>query len=306
MKCVFDYKALAAFPARPRIISIGNFDGVHLGHQAVLAKARQDADQMDLALAVLTFEPHPTELLSPEASRLRLATPERKVALLGQSGADLVLIQRFDSDFAHLSAQCFAADVLAKALCAKHVIVGENFRFGHGREGNVTLLRQYGQELGFEVSGEHLIRFAEADVSSSRIRKHLLDGDVTAAKQLLGRYHEMPGKVIADRGHGTAIGIPTINLANIQVVIPGPGIYAAYCDIGDKTEKAAVYIGNRPTLGFGYSVEAHLLGVSENLYDRDVVLRFVARVRGDETFDSEAQLIAQIKKDIAHVQTLMQ
>ena len=151
MECIYDYNELRADTARPRIVTIGNFDGVHVGHQAVLAKASRDAKRHGLELAVLTFEPHPAELLKPDGPRLRLVEPERKAELIAECGADLLLAQRFDREFAQLSAERFTAEVLVRSLGATEIIVGENFRFGRGRIGDVHALREFGRTMGFQL-----------------------------------------------------------------------------------------------------------------------------------------------------------
>ncbi|MCP4606702.1 MAG: bifunctional riboflavin kinase/FAD synthetase [Proteobacteria bacterium] len=306
MKYVFDYKELTTVSAKPRIVTIGNFDGVHLGHQAVLAKARKDADLLNMELAALTFEPHPADLLKPSGPQLRLVEPDRKAALLIDCGADLVLAQRFDKEFAHLTAEHFVTEVLVRSLGAKLIIIGENFRFGRGREGDVELLCQFGDKLGFEVRGEQLIRSDNADVSSSRIRQLLIKGDVAGVRRLLGRCHEVPGTVVSGRGQGIKLGFPTVNLGKIKVLVPSPGIYAAYCDIEGSTQMAAAYIGDRPTMGHGYSIEAHLLDYTGDLYDRRVVIRFVERVRDDKKFANLEALTEQMAKDVDRAREILE
>lgn len=298
MRHLFDYKELLDSPSRSRIVTIGNFDGVHRGHQTVLAKARKEADRLGIDLAVLTFEPHPSDLLKPEGPRMRLAEPGRKAALLADCGADLVLAQTFDHGFSSLSPETFVTDVLVRALGAKQVIVGANFRFGHKREGSVSDLKRYGAELGFTVHGEDLVQFDKSCVSSTRIRKLLLAGDVAAARRLLTRHYELPGTVIKGYGQGTDFGFPTANLGDIDVLVPAPGIYAAYCDVGTREYDAAVYIGQRPTLGHGFAIEAFLLDGTDDLYDCRVSLRFIDRIRGDETFSSPKLLVEQIARDV--------
>jgi riboflavin kinase / FMN adenylyltransferase len=306
MKAYSHYTELKAGIAKPRVVTIGNFDGVHLGHQAVLAAARRLADDHDLELAVLTFEPHPAELLKPDSPRLRLASPERKIGLLGQYGVDLTLAQSFNEEFAALTAQDFTSVVLADALCAKQVLVGENFRFGRARVGDVTMLKQLGKDLGFSVSGEPLVQSGTAEISSSRVRRLLIEGNVAGARDLLGRCHEIPGIVRPDRGLGSDLGFPTINLNEIEVLVPAPGIYAGRCDIGGEKVLAAIYLGNRPTVNAGYSVEAHLLDFKGDLYDRPVCLELVDRVRGDRKLDGIEALTAQITKDIVKIRKLLE
>jgi riboflavin kinase/FMN adenylyltransferase len=298
MRCFIDYKELIALREKFRVVTIGNFDGVHLGHKAVLAQARTEADNLGLEVAVLTFEPHPVELLKPESPKLRLVEPDRKTALLAACGSDVVLAQRFDDNFADLSAEHFAGDVLIRALGAKMVIVGENFRFGRGREGGLAKLCKLGDKLGFSVRSKPLVRSGKDEISSTRIRNLIMEGDMITANQLLGRYHELPGKVIHGKGKGREFGYPTINLGDVSVLVPGPGIYAAYCKIDNREEKAAVYIGDRPTLGYGYTIEAFLIDYSGDLYGHHATLRFVERLREDKKFDGPSSLTKQIAKDV--------
>ncbi len=305
MRHFIDYKELTASREQPRVVTIGNFDGVHRGHQAVMAEARKEANQLGTELAVLTFEPHPAELLQKESPRQRLVEPQRKVELLSEHGADLVLAQRFDERFSDLSAEQFAVDVLGKALNAKLVIVGKNFRFGHDRKGDVNTLSEFGNSIGFSVKSEQLLQFDKTEVSSTRIRQMLSNGDVSGARKLLGRYHTLPGTVKTGQGQGKELGFPTVNLGDIAVLAPGPGIYAAHCDIGDSVEKAAAYIGNRPTMGFGNTIEAFLLDYSGDLYGKRIILKFIERVRGDQKFDSVESLVGQIALDVEKARELI-
>jgi riboflavin kinase / FMN adenylyltransferase len=306
MKQFIHYSDVASFIRKPRVVSIGNFDGVHTGHRAVLRAAKWEANLRFLELAVLTFEPHPVEVLIPDAPKLRLVETDRKAELLSECGVDLVLFQRFDDDFADLSARRFAKEVLEEALLSKLVFVGENFRFGHRREAGVDDLVRLGEEMGFEVFGETLIQAGESEVSSSRIRRALTDGDVRAANQMLGRPHEVSGTVKEDRAVGAKMGFPTINLTNINVVIPKPGIYAALCDTDGDVFPAAAYIGDRPTMGAGFSVEAHLLDFDGDLYGQRVTLKFIERVRDDQKFDSAEALTRQIEADVSAIRGILE
>jgi len=305
MELAVDYKDLTRGSSKHRIVTIGNFDGVHLGHRAVLHHAREEAASHGLELAVLTFEPHPAELLKPDGPKLRLAEPERKALLLAECGADLILAQRFDDRFSKLSARTFASDVLVDALKASRVIVGANFRFGKGRQGGVATLTRLGEELGFEVRGKQLVRSENGEVSSSRIRKLIMNGDVALGRELLGRCHEVPGTVEPGKGQGRILGYPTLNLGNIKVLLPAPGIYAARCDTGNRLENAAVYIGDRPTMGYGFSVEAHLLDFDGDLYGKRVVISFVDRIRGDMKFPNPESLTHQMAQDVDRARQLL-
>lgn len=305
MRAYTDYRDSDLGSTVPRVVTIGNFDGVHLGHRAVLAAARREADRRGAELAVLTFEPHPAELLRPDLKRLRLIEPKRKLELLEGCGVDLVLAQRFDESFAALSAERFAREVLKGALAAAAVAVGDNFRFGAKRRGDVAALARFGAGMGFELVSAALVRSGASEISSSRVREALLGGDVRGARELLGRRHEVPGTVIAGRGAGRQLGFPTINLGEVAVLVPAPGIYAGRCETDGKETPAAIYIGDRPTLGFGSTLEAHLMDFSGDLYGRRAVLRFVERVREDAKFETPALLAEQMERDVAQVRSLL-
>jgi len=306
MKLYEDYRDIVTGGGTARAVTIGNFDGVHLGHRAVLAHARRSADAQGLELAVMTFEPHPAELLRPGQPNLRLVEPARKLELIEECGADLVLAQRFDESFAGIEPDRFAADVLARALNARLVIVGENFRFGRRRGGDIDTLRAHGDAHGFAVLAEHLVSAHDAGVSSSRIRQLLLEGDTARARELLGRPHEVAGDVIHGEGAGRGLGFPTVNLEQVRVLVPAPGIYAAECRTGDRAHGAAAYIGNRPTLGHGATLEAHLFDFDGDLYGQRVTLRFIERLRGDQKFAGVDALREQVGRDIERARQIVE
>jgi len=307
MRLLDDYHELDGVAGPARAVTIGNFDGVHIGHRAVLAHAVEISRSRGLELAVLTFEPHPAELFRAGEAKLRLVEPGRKVELLSECGVDLVLAQKFDERFSRLSAEGFATDVLARSLGAQLVIVGENFRFGRARSGDVDQLCGLGQRLGFEVRSEPLVDAAGAGVSSSRIRELITAGEVAAAAELLGRLHEVPGTVVRGKGDaGQALGFPTVNLDDVRVLAPGKGIYAAHCDIDGVTLKCAAYIGDRPTLGHGATLEAHLMDFDGDLYGKRVRLRFAERLRGEQKFDGIDALREQVGRDIARARLILE
>lgn len=284
------------------VVTIGNFDGVHLGHQRIIKNCQKCANAANLKCAVLTFEPHPNELFSPDSPLSRITTPERKQSLLQGLGIDLLIAQQFDTAFAAISAKQFSIDILSKALNAKTVFVGNNFRFGKGREGDIDFLDSISGQLGFSVVSEELVLASDEIVSSTRIRRLLTSGDVVKARQLLGRHHELKGTIVIGKQVGTRLGFPTINLAPQNIVIPQDGIYSAFVDIGSKRNiKAAVYIGNRPTLHHGHAIEAHLLDFNDNVYDKGATIRFVAKQRDNIKFDSIDKLKTQIQRDVQKI-----
>ncbi len=306
MKRFADFKHVKALGPHPRVVTIGNFDGVHLGHRAVISAARAQADACGLELAVLTFDPHPADLLEPHQQRMRLVTADRKAELLLECGVDLLLVQNFDGPFSELSARQFASRVLRDALGAQKVYVGENFRFGRGREAGIEELDDFGARCGFTVEGQEIIENRGDHISSSRIRALLLKGEVGTAAELLGRPHEVTGRIAHGHHKGRELGFPTANLKDIEVLCPGPGIYAARCRVAQKLYDAAAYVGNRPTLGHGFAVEAHLMDCDEDLYGQQAVLYFLERIRGELKFADEARLVAQMRTDVARARRLLE
>jgi len=305
MRLFHHYGELAG-AGRRRVVAIGNFDGVHLGHRAVLAAARAAADAAGAELAALTFEPHPAELFGPARPVLRLADPEQKAELLAACGVDLALFQRFDAAFAALPPAAFAAEVLAAALGAAQVVVGAGFRFGAGRAGDFAALAAEGARLGFAVVATPLVAVDGAGVSSTRIREALLAGDVATARQLLGRPYELRGEVVHGRGAGAGLGFPTLNLGGVRALVPAPGIYAARAEVAGASRDAAAYVGDRPTLGHGRALEAHLLDFAGDLYGARAALRFLARVRGEERFAGPEELKAQMARDVARIRGILE
>jgi riboflavin kinase/FMN adenylyltransferase len=289
------------------VINIGNFDGVHIGHLDILKKGLKLAQSNGLSHAVCTFEPHPYSLLKPKGAMQRLTYPEQKYKLLASCGVHTILSQKFDANFAALSSLEFAKTVLSAALHAKYVIVGNNFKFGKNRKGDISTLKKLGTQLNFNVTESLLITQNGSAVSSSRIRKLIMEGNVEDAALLLGRHYSIHGRVI--RGHGTASkqGFPTVNLKTENILIPSNGIYAAYCILENKkTVLCAAYTGDRPTHGHGPTLEAHLLDFNGDLYSTELELVFVKRIRNDIKFDSQDKLSLQIKKDVQTIRKVLE
>jgi riboflavin kinase/FMN adenylyltransferase len=291
------------------IVTIGAYDGVHLGHRAIVDRVRKLAADQGVAASLVTFDQHPARLVRPETAPKLLTDPEQKLELLEATGLDLVLVVRFDEERSKESAEDFVTEILVDCLGARAVVVGSDFHFGHQRRGNVALLERMGAEHGFEVHGVDLLgpdgRPADdvAQVSSTAIRRALAQGDVEQAAALLGRPYEVRGVVVHGDERGAELGFPTANVAVADdVLLPADGIYAGHYVRPDGSEHpAAVYIGRRPTFyetAHASLVEAHLLDGPADLYDERARISFESRVRGDETFDSVEALIDQIGRDV--------
>ncbi|MBS1836700.1 MAG: bifunctional riboflavin kinase/FAD synthetase [Actinobacteria bacterium] len=296
-------------PPEGSVVTIGAYDGVHLGHRAVISAvtARAGADRR--RSVVITFDRHPAQVIRPDSAPPLLTDLDQKLELLAGTGVDYVLVVRFDAERAQESAEDFVRTVIVGCLNAKEVVVGEDFHFGHNRRGNVAMLAELGAELGFGVEGHELIgsdgRSARRDgqVSSTAIRRALQEGRLDDANSMLGRPHEMRGPVIHGDARGRSLGFPTANVAIApELLMPADGIYAGELVRLDHGAvlPAAVYVGKRPTFYDDRAVtllEVHALDFSGDLYDEQVAVRFTHRIRGDARFDSVEQLSLQLQTD---------
>ncbi len=287
------------------VVTVGTYDGVHLGHRALIGEARRRASEAGLASVVLTFDRHPAAVLRPDRVPPLLTDLDDKLALLATTGVDLVVVLTFDEQRANESAEEFVSEVLVRGLRARQVVVGENFRFGHGRKGDVALLRELGAVEGFEVVGWPLATDPSGQpVSSTRVRALVHEGRVAEAAALLGRYHRLAGPVVpGDRRGGQALGMPTANLLPpAGLAVPADGVYACWADLpeGAGCFPAVVSVGDRPTFygpGATRLLEAHLLGFAGDLYGQRLGLRFVERHRPQERFADTAALRQAMVED---------
>ena len=290
------------------VVVPGNHDGVHVGHAALLAMARREAERDGARVVALTFDPHPLALLAPERAPSTLTHITRRAELLLQAGADEVVIAPFDARFARLTATEFTAHELAEKLHASAIIIGPDFRFGQGRAGDIALLREEGARLGFRVVVAETIPAADVTrVSSTSVREALVRGDVSTAARMLGRVHELDGEVIHGQAKGRTIGFPTANLAPSSVLLPKDGVYAVVCRVlGEEGAllTGVANLGVRPTLGAGRSVEVHLFDTQRDLYGKTLRVGFVERLRDEQKFDGLSALVAQIDVDAKRAREL--
>lgn len=287
-------------------VTIGNFDGIHRGHRHLIERAQDFARKRGGKAVVLTFLPHPMEVLRPEQPFSYLTTFEEKVHLLEDVGVDGMLVMPFDRSFAGISPEAFLDDVLLKAFAPRSVTVGWNFRYGQNRAGDIDLLQAYGETHGFTVDAVPPFELDGGPVSSSRIRELIASGEVARAARLLGRCYSVEGKVQHGAKRGRQIGFPTLNLAPGTQVVPGPGIYAAKVCLSGEYRDSACYIGNRPTFdGEGVLVENHLLDWQGDAYDRTHRVHFIAKTRDDQRFESAEALQQQIARDIENVRAVL-
>jgi riboflavin kinase/FMN adenylyltransferase len=293
-----------------RSVALGTFDGVHLGHRSVIASARDWAREHGARAGVVTFDPHPLQVLSPDEPPKLLSTTAVKVGLIEQLGVDEVIVIPFTEAFSRLEPQAFCKDVLVGRLAARRVSVGANFRFGHGAAGDADYLRSRSE---FETDVVPLVERDGSAVSSSRIRELVLAGDVEAAAELLGAPFVLEGTVVQGDARGRELDMPTANLEPAgELVVPGAGIYAARAlvaggNLPDAEAPAAVSIGVRPTFDDAgdVRVEAHLIDFDGDLYGQAMQLAFLARLRDEERFDSADALVDQMQKDVEAVRRLV-
>jgi riboflavin kinase/FMN adenylyltransferase len=290
------------------VVTIGAFDGVHQGHRKVLQLVRELADARGLDAAVLTFDRHPAQVVRPESAPRLLTTLDQKLDLLERTGLlDLVCVLQFDEARSHETAEEFVLDVLVARLAARVIVVGADFHFGYRRGGNVALLEQMGLDLGFEVIGLGLVApeppTDHEPYSSTRVRGALANGDVAVAASLLGRFHEVRGTVVEGDRRGRELGYPTANvMVPAEVALPADGIYAGRFRAEDGVWRpGAISLGRRPTFyehADASLLEAYVLDFDGDLYGQQVAVQFVARLRGEQRFDSVDALVAQIARDV--------
>jgi riboflavin kinase/FMN adenylyltransferase len=289
-------------------VTVGNFDGVHRGHQALVSAVLEEARLSGDKAAVLTFEPHPSRVLSPDRAPTALMTPSQKAETLASLGVERLAVLPFTEELAREGAEEFARTVLKEALGARIVVVGENFRFGRGRGGDVDALRRLGEGLSFGVRSVGAVLNEGAPISSTRIRVALNRGSVEAAAQMLGRPFLVDGIVVKGAGRGRQIGIPTANLDCRNETLPGAGVYACRVTREGKGEALAVVnVGRRPTFGGDTTiVEAHLLDFDGDLYGSLIRVFFVTRLRAERPFPGAAALVSQIREDIVEARRVLE
>ena len=307
--------AAAGQARRPAAFVIGNFDGVHLGHQALLHAARERAAATGGEVGVLTFDPHPAKLFAPALAPPLITSLRRRLELLGEAGADLVVVEPFTREFASIEASAFVREVLARDLGARDVVVGYDFSFGRGRKGDTRVLATEGAALGIGVTVVPPVTVSGLTCSSTKVREFALEGRVEGAAMLLGRPLEVTGEVVRGAGRGRGIGVPTANVQPEGELLPTPGIYAGRAVVlgeenGGGTSAAhvcALSIGTNPTFkGSGaLTIEAHLLDFDADLYGRRLRLEIVYRLRDEQRFESTEALVEQIHADFAETRRMM-
>ena len=293
-------------PPGGTVVTIGNFDGVHLGHREIFRRVVTGARERQAAAAVITFEPHPLRLLAPEKAPPRINTPDEKVRLIRASCIDLLVILPFTRRLAALPATDFVTDVLVGRLGVRHLVIGYDYAFGRNREGDATFLATAAVRHGFTLDVLEPLRAGDEVYSSTRIRQALLQGDVAGVVGVLGRHFTLDGLVISGAGRGRQIGFPTANLVTTKELLPLPGVYAVRVRYGRRMYDAVVNLGRRPTFaGEENTLEIHLLDFAGDLYGARLRLYFVARLRDERRFPSVVDLQRAIGADIDRARAIL-
>ena len=282
------------------VLSIGNFDGVHRGHQALLAKLTAKSRATGLPSAVLTFEPHPREYFTHENRPIRLTSLREKILRIADQGVDRLYIGRFNARFAALTAEEFIEDILIRGLCARHLMIGDDFRFGKGRQGDFAMLEAAGQSVGFSVEAMHTLVHEGERVSSSAVRAALAEGDMPHAARLLGRPYSISGRVMHGDKIGRSIGFPTANIQLKHRSPPVMGIYTVSVEgLADKPWPGVASVGVRPTINDAGrpTLEVHLFDWTAECYGAHLKVNFLAKQRDEERYDTLDALTAQIARD---------
>ncbi|GIF77625.1 bifunctional riboflavin kinase/FAD synthetase [Asanoa siamensis] len=288
-------------------VTIGVFDGVHRGHQAIIGHLVKRAKDLGVRSVVMSFDPHPSEVVRPGSHPAILTEPNRKAELIEALGVDVLCVVPFTQDFSRLSADAFVHDALVESLHAALVVVGENFRFGHKAAGDVPLLERLGRTFGFAVEGAPLVSSDDTVFSSTYIRSCIDAGDVRAAAAALGRQHRLEGIVVRGDQRGRGIGFPTANLSvHKYAAVPADGIYAGWLNRRGERLPAAISIGTNPTFsGRERRVEAYILDFDGDIYGERVSLDFVDRLRDMLKFDGVEPLVKQMAEDVAQTRAAL-
>jgi len=287
------------------VVTLGNFDGIHLGHQALIGGTVAEAKRLGISSVVLTFEPHPLKVLAPDRAPKMLLTHKEKMQLLRDLGVDVVVVQHFDLAFAKLSAEDFVRGLLVGKLRPKKIWVGRDLRFGQGRSGSVDDLGRWGADMGFQVSVVEPILVDGVRVISSQIRQLIGNGSVDQVRPLLGRYHFISGRVATGHRRGKDLGFPTANIATRTEMLPLDGIYATLFHLRERNLLSVSSVGLNPTFGAGpRSIESFILNFNDDIYGEATRLSFVKRIREEKKFASVEDLITQICSDVKSAEAI--
>ncbi len=304
MEIIRDLEALARHPYP--VTAIGNFDGVHMGHRAILKSAIERARAAGGTAFALTFDPLPAKLLVPDRAPKLILIPDDKLELLRLSGIDGVIVLNFTLELSLLSPRDFVCDYLLGRIGAREVVVGHSVSFGHNRAGNAAMMVELGREFGFDTNVVGPVKVGGLEVSSTKVRDLIQAGEMRAAAKLLGRYHFLHGPVVRGRERGRAIGFPTANIESETECIPPDGVYATRVILDDGAYPSITNIGMRPTFAeTARSIEAHIFDFTRDLYGLRLKLEIIERIRGERKFNSADALKRQIALDLGKAREIL-
>jgi riboflavin kinase / FMN adenylyltransferase len=292
---------------RNPVLTIGNFDGVHLGHQFIFKRVLEKAREIEGESMVYTFDPHPVEILAPERKPLLITPLEEKLRLIEEQEIDVTICAPFTEKFASQAPEDFVKKVLYDQIKIRHVFVGHDFTFGKDRRGNIALLKEMGRKWGFQAEMVEAVRLEGTVISSTRIREFVARGEMREAAKLLGRPYALAGKVIHGHGRGSRkLGFPTANLKTSGLLFPKSGIFAVFAIYEGRRYEGVANLGWNPTFqDQKFSIEIHILNFNQDIYGESLRVEFIQRLRDEATFRGPEELIAQIKKDIAQAEKIL-
>lgn len=287
------------------VLTIGNYDGLHLGHRRIIERVKLRAREIDGTSMLMTFHPHPLHILRQERELPSITPEEQKEKVIEEMGIDVLFVVPFTGEFSRITPEAFVETILCRRLAIKGIVIGHDFRFGSEGEGDVTLLERMSRSLGFFVEVVDPVTLEGERVASNRIRTLLADGDVVQSARMLGRPYVIAGTVVRAKGRGTTIGFPTINLQTDYPLIPRNGVYVTEAEVDGRWLRAVTNIGHNPTFeaGMERSIETFILDFNGDLYDKKVKLRFLKRIRDEERFSTVEELKRRIAEDVEIART---
>ena len=310
MQIIHDLNAITK-PFKNAVVTTGNFDGVHLGHQALFHEVIEEADAIEGTSVAITFEPHPIRVLKQNGHPPLITLLNQKTELIESTGVDVLIVISFSKEFAALSAQEFVADILVRKIGMQAIVVGSDYSFGRNREGNLDLLKEMAREIGFKVILTDWIQGPNANtnrISSTRVRELVMAGDMDRTRKHLGRYYQIRGRVATGRNRGgRLLGFPTANINLHDELSPKSGVYAVTVECQEKHFKGVANIGYSPTFDDHiFTVEVHILDFEKDIYGEDIRVNFIHRLRAEEKFSGIDALSDQINKDILHARDFLE
>ena len=305
MEVIPSYSCLK-HPLNNPVLTLGNFDGVHLGHQEILSRIRERSREIKGTSLVYTFHPHPFEVLTQEKQFLNITTLEEKLKLIEKEKTDILICEPFTLEFSQISAEAFVKEILCERIGVKEIFVGEDYTFGSKRQGNIHYLMKMGKALNFRVKIIDSIVVDNIIVKSSKIRELIQLGEVSVANRLLGRNYSLTGKVIKGKGRGVDLGFPTANIKPAKALHPGVGVYAVWVNLENQRLPGAMNVGYNPTFrDRELSLEVHILDFNKSIYGKELEISFVSRIRKEKAFSSPEELIVQMQRDVSEVRKIL-